>query len=218
MTTPSRPRATFGCEKRNAPGVLFRSQTMHDRISANIAMFASPPITMVAFLALITALALAQQQVKGTKATGAATLRNVKLLAVWTAMDLLRSYVQSLSDMMNAEGAAALIEAAGLVVGGATTYHKNLLKATLTTTPGTVHLDAYALLLVGRADIAKKALFNWQWSGDEGATWNDLRATPHANTDVVGLALLTTYRFRVSVTVGKVTGAWSEAVSLLVHG
>ena len=127
------------------------------------------------------------------------------------------SLEQSLADTLSPESAGSLIEAAGLVVAEASTYQKAPLTATLTTTPGTVHLDAYALLLVGQADIGKKSLFNWQCSADEGVTWNGLRATTYANTDVVGLALLATYRFRVSVTVGKVTGAWSQPVSILVH-
>jgi hypothetical protein len=59
--------------------------------------------------------------------------------------------------------------------------------------------------------------FNWQWSGDGGASWNDVRSTPYASTDVTGLALMTTYSFRVCVTVGKDVGPWSQAVSLLVH-
>jgi hypothetical protein len=44
-------------------------------------------------------------------------------------------------------------------------------------------------------------------------------STPVGRTQIPGLTLLTTYSFRVSVTVGKdqVTGPWSQAVSLLVH-
>lgn len=69
---------------------------------------------------------------------------------------------------------------------------------------------------MGPADASKKVLFNWQQSLD-GKTWTGLPATSYASTDVVGLTLLTTYAFRVSVTVGTVAGPWSQAVSVLVH-
>jgi hypothetical protein len=190
---------------------------MYSGFTENAALFAGLPITMVAFLALITALVLSQQAAMGTKAKGSATLRNTKRDAVWTAMVILRAYVQGLADVMDAASAASLIEAAGLLVGAVGGHQKALLTATLTTTPGDVHLDANASLLVGKANASRKVTFNWQWSGNNGQSWNDARATPYANTDVVGLALMSTYSFRVSVTIGKATGAWSQPVSLLVH-
>jgi hypothetical protein len=153
---------------------------------------------------------LSQQAVTGTKARAPATLRNTKRDAVWTAMEILRAYVQGLADVMDAASAASLIEAAGLLVGAVPGHQKALLTATLTTTAGDVHLDA-------NANAFRKVTFNWQWSGNNGQTWNDAHATPYANTDVLGLTLMSTYSFRVSVTIGKVTGAWSQAVSLLVH-
>jgi hypothetical protein len=217
MSAESGPRAVYGAKKKDVPGVLGRSQNMYNFITANIAMFVALPITMVAFLALITALVTAQQNATGTKAKGSATLRNTKRNAVWSAMGMLRSYVQSLADALDPEGAAALIEAAGLLVAAPITHHKAELAATLGTTSGTAHLEANASLLVGPADASKKALFNWQMSANGGQTWTDLHATPYANTDVPGLTLLTTYSFRASVTIGKVTGPWSQAVSLLVH-
>jgi len=217
MSTLSRPRASFAVAKKNVPAVLTRALTMHDAMTTNAAMFVSPPLTQAAFLALITALAGAQQHVTSTKAMGAATLRNTKRDAVWTAMEILRAYVQSLADALNAEGAAAIIESAGLLVAATPVHQKAAVTAKLTTTPGVVHVDANASLLVGPADARKKVTFNWQWSGDAGKTWNDARSTPYANTDVPGLTLMTTYSFRTSVTIGKVTSAWSQAVSLLVH-
>jgi hypothetical protein len=216
VSTASAPRASYGVKKKDVPGVLTRAQAMYNGMTTNASMFVSPTITLAAFLTLITALVLAQQNVTGTKAKGAATLRNTKRNALWTAMGSLKAYVQSLADAMPAEGAASLIEAAGLLVTPIAVHSKALLAAKLTTTPGVVHLEANASLLVGPASASKKVTFNWQWSAD-GKTWNDVHATPYANTDVPGLALMSTYSFRVSVTIGKVTGAWSQAVSLLVH-
>jgi hypothetical protein len=217
MSTSSRPRAVFGVKQKDTLGVLFRSQTMCDAILAHAALFASPPIALAAFLALITALALAQQAVRGTKAVGSTTLRNAKRAAVWTAMESLRTYIQGLADVLDAGAAASLIESAGLVVAGVPTHRKALLTATLTTTPGMVHLEANRSLFVAPDDTWKNATFNWQWSADGGATWNDARSTPHANTDIAGLALMSTYSFRASVTIAKVTGAWCQAVNLVVH-
>jgi hypothetical protein len=190
---------------------------MHDAMVANAAMFTNPTITMVAFLALITALAVAQQNVTGTKAKGTGTLRNTKRDALWTAMEMLRTYVQVLADAMTAENAAALIEAAGMLVAGVATHQKATLTATLTTTLGVVRLDANASLLKGPAAASKKVMLNWQMSADSGKTWIDLHSSPYATTDVPGLTLMTTYSFRVSVTIGKTVGAWSQPVSLLVH-
>jgi hypothetical protein len=217
MSTMYRPRASFGVKKRNVVDVLTRAQSMCSGITEHAATFVSPTVTMAAFLALITALALSQQNAVGTKARGSTTLRNTRRDAVWTAMESLRAYVQALADVVNAENAAALIESAGLRVAAVPTHQKAALTATLTTTPGVVHLDVHAALLVGPASLTKKVTFNWQWSGDGGATWHDLRSTPYGNTDVPGLALMGTYGFRASVTIGRDAGAWSQAVSLLVH-
>jgi hypothetical protein len=217
VSTASTPRASFGTTKKNILAVLVRAQAMYSAILANAAMFASPPIAMAAFLALINALTTAQQAVTATKAKGMATLRNTKRDALWTAMGSLKSYVQGLADGMTAEGAASLIEAAGLLLAKTQSHHKAILTATLTTTPGTVHLVANASALGGKAVHSKKVAFNWQWSSDGGKTWNDAHSTPYANTDLPGLTLMTTYGFRVSVTIAKVAGPWSQAVSLLVH-
>jgi hypothetical protein len=217
MSTPSGPRAIFGTGKRDVPGVLFRAQAMHDAIVAAAATFASPTITMAEFLILITALAAAQQYAVAMKAPGSAAARDAKRNLVWTAMESLRTYVQGLCDVLSADAAIALIEAGGLRVAATPVHTKPLLAATLTTTPGLVHLSANASLLVGPENSHKQATFHWQWSADGGQTWNSVISTPHARTDVPGLALLGTYSFRVSVTVGKVPGAWSQAISLLVH-
>jgi hypothetical protein len=216
MSTATRPRASFGIEKRDIPGVECRAQAMHDGIVVNTSTFTSPPISMATFATLITALVVAQQNLTSTRAKGAATLRDAKRDALWTAMDVLRSYVQSLADGQSAQNAAALIEMAGLLVAETAVHSKPLLAAKLTPTPGVVHLEVNASALVGKADASKKAAFHWQWSAD-GKTWNDARSTPYARTDIEGLALLATYSFRVSATIGAVAGPWSQAVSLLVH-
>ena len=217
MNTTIQPHATFGTAKKNVPGVLSRSQTMYGSISNNIAMFASLPITMVAFLALITALAAAQQTATGTKAKGAASTRNSKRNAVWAAMLNLQSYVQGLADSMSVDDANTIIEAAGMLPAKAAARRKETLTATLTAAQGVVQLAANRTALVGTADAHKRVTFNWEMSVDGGKTWQALPSGAYASTSASGLTLMTTYAFRVSVTVGNTPGAWSQAVSILVH-
>ncbi len=217
MSTAARPRAAFGTGRKNTLGVLFRSQTMLNAITASIGMFPSLPITLIAFAALITALSVSQQAATGTKAKGTASTRNTDRTAVWNAMLSLQCYVQTLCDTMSAEAATKLIEAAGMIVAKATTHQKDALAATLTTTPGLVHLAANHTLLVGKANVKKRATFWWEMSVNGGSTWTALPATAYASTLVSGLTMLSTYAFRVSVTVGNTPGTWSQAVSVLVH-
>ena len=216
MSTAIRPRATFGTTRKFTPGVQERSQTMYNAITENIGQFPNLPITMAAFLVLITSLATAQGIVKGTKATGAAQVRDSKRNAVWTAMVSLQSYVQGLCDSLSVADATTLIKAAGMIVAKDTVRVREPVAATLTSVPGDVHLTASHIALVGKTDAHKKAMFCWEMSVD-GKTWTALPTTPLASTLVTGLTLLSTYWFRVSVTVSSTPGTWSQAVSILVH-
>ncbi len=218
MYSVAGPRAVFGTKKRNYPGVQARAQAMGNAFTQNAASFGSLPISIQAFLALLTSFILAQQTATETKAKGSATLRNVACNALWSAMELLQKYVQGLADMLSAEAGASLISSAGLLVAKVPTHQKAELTATLAGAPGNVFLDANRALLVGKADARKKAYFNWEWSGDGGRTWTSAPSTPYASTEIPGLTLLSTYSFRVSVTIAKQpAGPWSDAVSLLVH-
>jgi hypothetical protein len=216
MSTSTRPRASLDVEKRDIPGVTSRAQIMYGGFVQNVGLFASPTITMVAFLALITALVVAQEATKNTKAKGSASLRNAKRDALWSAMQSLVSYTQVLADSMTAGNAISLIETAGLVVAGTAARVKAVLTAELMAASGTVYLEANRTVLVGKANANKQVTFNWQCSTD-GKTWTNAAATPYASTEVPGLTLMTAYSFRVSVTVAKVAGPWSQAVTLLVH-
>jgi hypothetical protein len=216
MGTSWKPRASFGTLSRDVDGVHDRALAMYGGMNGD-PKFVDPPIAMATLLALITALAIAQGNLTTTRAKGLSSLRNTKRDALWTAMGILRSWVQSLADVLPAEGACSLIEAAGLRVAGTGSYTKALLTATRTPTPGVVHLDAFASLLAGKAARTKRVMYNWQWSGDGGRSWNSVASTPHANTDIGGLALMATCSFRVSATIGKETGPWSQAVSVFLY-
>ncbi len=213
-TTEAKPRATFGTSRRDTPGVVDRARIMYAAFLAAAATFQSAPITMVAFLALIQAVETAQQNAL-SKGKGTASARNVKRDALWTAMQTLLIFVQSLADGLTAEGAVQVIQAAGLLVAKTTRSTKPILQAKLTTTPNVVHLEANATALKGMK-TSKKVNFNWQWSQD-AKSWVSVTSTPYARTDISGLTPMTTYWFRASATIGAVPGEWSPAVSLVVH-
>jgi hypothetical protein len=212
-STPTCPQATFGTTKKKLPGMISRAQAMYTAVLAAAAIFSSPPLTMVAFMALIQAVLDARQAaLAGTK--GLAAVRNTKRDALWTAMMSLRNYIQSIVDTQTPEAGIATIQTAGLLVAKTKVFLKPILAAKLTATPGLVHLVANRLALCGRT--AKLVTLSWQWSLD-GKTWSSAPSTPHAKTDVTGLSLMTIYWFRVSATVGTETGEWSQPVCLLVH-
>jgi len=217
MSTVTKPRAVFGVAKKYVPGVLVRAMSMYDGFIGNAVTFGSPTVTMVTFLALITALSSGQQAAKENKGKVTSTARNTKRDALWTAMQSLQMYVQGLADVLSAEAAAALIASAGLRVAGIGLYAKPVLAAILTATPGSVHLVAHRKLLVGTTHARKNVMFNWEMSANGGQTWTALTSTAYASTDVAGLTLLSTYSFRVSVTIARVAQPWSQAVSVLVH-
>jgi hypothetical protein len=218
MSTESlseRPKASLGVAKVNNPGVLARAKIMYAAILLAIASFPSPPIAMAAFLALIQAFDTAQEATSsGTK--GLATIRNAKRNTVWNAMESLRAYVQMIADTMLPANAAVLIESAGLLVSGVGAHPKPILQAKLMATPGAVLLIASYKLLVGKK--SKNVTFNWLVSGDGGKTWSTVPSTPLADTLIPNLTpQLTPYQFKVSVTISRVTGPWTDAVSLVVH-
>jgi hypothetical protein len=218
MSSVAGPRGVLGTQQRDYPGVQARAQTMANSIQANIANFPSLPISIVAFVALLTAFVLAQQVATETKAKGSAKLRNAKAIVLWAAMEAIQKYIQGLASGLNAEAAAALIESGGLLVHKTAKRQKAALTAALTTMQGNVLLEANRTVLAGTAHAKKHVTFNWQWSADGGKTWNSVASTPVATTVIPGLTPLTMYSFRVSVTVSKdPAGAWSQAVSLLVH-
>jgi hypothetical protein len=216
MNTVTKPRAIFGVAKRNVPGVIFRATAMYNGFTANAATFTSPTISMVSFEALITQLSAAQQTAKEIKGKVTSTARNTKRDALWTAMEVLQKYAQSMADILSGQAAASLITSAGLLVAEAPKRSKAVLTAVLTAAAGTVHLEANRTVLVGPANLGKQVTYNWSWSAN-GTTWNSGPSTPLASTNIAGLTPMTTYSFRVSITIGQETGAWCQPVSILVH-
>jgi hypothetical protein len=149
VSNVTKPRAVFGVEKKDVPGVLIRAMAMYNGLSANASTFSSPTISVVAFLALVNALSQSQQSTKETRGNAISTARDSKRDAVWTVMQSLRAYVQGLADILSGQAAAELIALAGLLVAGSPAHAKAVLTAALTVTAGTVHLEANRKELVG---------------------------------------------------------------------
>ena len=215
MASPLKPRISFGTKRKNVPKVLARARLMYDRMSAAPSTYASPPVSLPDFLAFIEALEEAQRAVP-TGHVGLASTRDAIREELWTAMRSLGTFVQSLADKRQATAGMAVIENAGLLVAKSSAHGKELLQALLTPVPGRVRLVANASLLTGRVS-SKRLTFNWQWRVRGATEWNNVPSTPLADTEIANLPLMTEVWFRVSVTISRATGAWTDAVTLVVQ-
>jgi hypothetical protein len=187
---------------------------MRTAILAAVATFASPAVSMSAFLLLIQAAAVAQSAA-AMKTMGLASLRDTKVDALWGAMLTLKIYVENLCSTVDVVTARATIEAAGLLVASDARATKPLLSATFIPATGVVHLDVNAMMLFGKR-IRKKTTFAWSWSTDGGQTWSAEVTTGYAHADIPSLPPAT-YLFRVAATVGKVVGEPTQPVRLILH-
>ena len=126
----------------------------------------------------------------GTRAVGAAAIRNAKRDALCTAIEQERVYVLSLC-VANPEQAQALILAAGMHVAAIGDHSKALLGVLLVAgQPGRVMLKANRkLLTAGRG--AKLSQINWRYTVDGGKTYVT-STTPLAKTTLTGLPSMTT--------------------------
>ena len=209
----SHPRASLGVARDEAPGIISRANIMYAAILAAIATFNATPITMAAFLLLIQA-AQAAQTASASRAKGLAAVRNTKITPLWNAMLLLRVYVQGLVDQVDHAGGLALINQAGLVVGGVATHFKKLFEATLDTPANVVHLVLNAKAFVGQT--RKLVTFHWKMSSDNGKTWTSLPSTPYAQTQLPSPGP-GSYEFRAAATVGKTVVDWTTPFPLTIH-
>ena len=209
----SPPRASLGVTRINVPGVLSRGTIMYTAILAAIASFNAPPVTMAALLLLIQAADTAQTTKSTTGAKGTAAARNTKITPLWNAMILLRAYVQGLVDQVDHESGLALINQAGLVVGGVGAHVKMLFEAKLDTTANVVHLILNAKAFLGTN--RKRVTFHWQISSD-GKTWTSLPSTPYAQTQLPSPGP-GSYAFRAAATAGKTVVDWTPPFPLTIH-
>jgi hypothetical protein len=207
-----RTRVALGINRRNIPHLLSFGGSVHDAMVAAPALFPTPTPTLAVFAAQLQDLRNAQQATT-TRARGTGAVRNAKAAVVVGSLECLQTYVQTLCDA-SPEQAHVIIEAAAMKPVLPTAHNKPELAAAEGPTSGSALLTANRSMLTGKT--TKRSILNWQYSLDGGKTWASAPSTPLATTEVVGLPALTTVQFRVSATVAKVAGAWSQAVSLLV--
>lgn len=214
MSSTHRIRVALRASRTNIALLLALAKTIYNAMVAHANLFpqAIPALTVLG--QLIQDLETAQQATY-THAVGTVAVRNAKRDALITALESERMYVQSLCDA-SPEQAETYIKAAGMDVAKSPMHSKPVLSAEQGPFPGSAKLVANATLLVGRG-VRKRVTFNWQYSADGGKTWTSATSTPLASTLIEGLTPMTTYWFRVSATVSKTPGEWSQAVTLLVR-
>jgi hypothetical protein len=211
-TSPDRTRS--GIDARDYAELLIRAWAIYNAMLANAQLFPAPTPTMAIFLALLTSYEQSQQATL-MRTKGATAKRNAAAALLVTAIESETNMVQGLCDA-NPEQAMVYIDGAGMYAEKTGEHPKEILTATANpATPGVVALDANAKMLTGGS--RKRPQFNWQMSPNGGTTIVNLPSTPLHNTEVQNVPLLATSWFRVSVTLGKVTGAWSQWVSVFVH-
>ncbi len=214
MSKSHRIRVALKIVRKNITALLALAKAIYEGMLAHASLFPQPNPALAVLAQLIQDLETAHQATfSGTKGTVA--LRDAKRDALVTALESQRMYVQSLCDA-SPEQATTLIASAAMAVAGSPMHAKPVLAADQGEAPGSAKLVANATLLVGRG-VRKRVTFNWQLSPDGGKTWTNLPSTPLATTTAEGLTPMTTYAFRVSVTISKTQGEWSQAVTLFVR-
>lgn len=217
MSLMRRARAILDIDKDNTGEVLGKAKGMLGGIGGHPNLFASPnpPLSVIKDQVVVVD---AAQVLASTRAKGTATARNVQRGILVGMLETEVTYVQGVADhSATPEEAAATIEAAALKVAPVAQRTKALLTVSQGPTAGSVHLDAFAKLLVGKHQ-AKKTFFNWQYTADGGLTYITLSSTPKSKTTLEGLTPLHTYGFRVSLTnPDGIVEAWSQVVTFLVH-
>ncbi|MFO0762377.1 MAG: hypothetical protein U0359_38410 [Byssovorax sp.] len=154
------------------------------------------------------------QQLALTRAKRAVGARNVKAAELVTGLEMERAYVQSLADA-SPEQAPVIIEAAGMIVAGTTTYVKPFLRAKQDVPSGAVHVFFNAGVLA--AGATGKVLYEWQSSSDGGTTWISAPLTPYGHMAFEGLIPTQSYGFRVRFADRKGAHGWSQVLTYVVQ-
>ena len=215
-TTMQRARAKLNANRKSTSSVMKRAKGMQGGLRAHPALFPDPSPSISAVEDQIVLLDDAEV-LAATRARGSASARNVERNRLMGMLETQMTYVQNIADESSTwDQAVATIEAAGLEVSLVATHDKQILTVKQGPEPGSVLLSAYAAALAGPS--WKKRFFNWEYTGDGGATFIRVRSTPKSKTSIANLTPLHTYGFRVSVTdANAVDGPWSQIVTFLVH-
>jgi hypothetical protein len=213
MSAMGKARVVIKAKTSNVPFFLAVCQAILAGITAHPALFPSLPVLLSLFQSQVASLADLQQQTRA-RVPGAAAARDTARDELAITVEAIRGYVQGLCQLAP-EQSATLVQAASMKLVAAAVRSKPILGAKQGVQAGSVDLEANATLLSG-SKKRRSRLFNWESSLD-GKVWVAVPSTPYAKTTIAGLTPLTTYQFRVSLTDKSGTGAWSQALSFLVH-
>ena len=170
---------------KSVPALLTYTDNILKRMTGN-SSFANPNPTLAAISAanddLRAAEAAALSRVKG-----AAVARDAKRKTLVTLLQQMRSYIQSVSDADEPNG-AVIIESAGLAVRKKAARRARVFAAKPGRTAG-----AAALVT---AQAGKRASYEWDYSTDGGKTWVLAPSTLQAKTTIAGLTPGATVQFR----------------------
>jgi hypothetical protein len=215
MSTVRKARVVLKANKKKPAFFLAICQAILAGITAHQNLFQNLPITLAILQAQIKALDDYQQQAR-RRIPGAAAQRNTALDTVDVSIQALVKYVQGLVTA-SPEQAETLAQAAGMKLAAVPNRSKPVLAAKQKDgQSGVVYLVANVSALIGNGKKRGQSFLSWQFSLD-GKVWTSVPSTPYGKTTITGLTALTTYLFRVSFTDKNGEGAWSQALSFLVH-
>jgi hypothetical protein len=215
QTMAHRTKGILSVSIKNIPELLTQAWLVYNSMSAKPTVYPAPNPALTVLLTAIQALEDAQKATIATKSVALTKARDAKAEALTLQLETELAYVQGLADASPSE-AESLITGAGFALPKVPVHTKPLLVLKLGAAPGTIVAYVNVTKLVGRG-VRKKVTINWQVSVDGGKTWANAPSTPLAEAELLGLPLMTTVYVRVSATVAKVAGAWSEPVNILVH-
>jgi hypothetical protein len=215
MSTVRKARVVTKAQKSKPAFFLAVCQAILAGITAHQNLFPNLPVTLAVLQAQIQALDSWQQQAR-RRIPGAAAQRNQALEALDVSVQALVAFVQGLVSAAP-EQAETLAQAAGMKLAAAPNRSKPILAAKQKDgQSGVVYLAANVTLLTVGGKKRGQSFLSWQLSLD-GKVWTSVPSTPYGKTTITGLTALTTYQFRVALTDKNGEGAWSQALSFLVH-
>jgi len=211
-----RARAILDVLRTNAPAVMARATGMANGYQDNPTIFVTPVPTIAALSAQVVVVSKAQAVV-ATRVYGAAAARDVELGNLMGLLHNGLNYVQGLANSAQSyDQAVSIIKAGGLVLAGQGGRSKVLLTVRQSMPGAPVVLDANVGMLTNQS--RKHRFFGWQYTPDGGKTFVSLPTTGKGIAIVTGLTPLTTYGFRVNVTLTDgITQPWSQIVDFLVR-
>jgi hypothetical protein len=208
MTTTSKsvPRAIATLKlPKVVPALITYAQGIVTAMTNNPS-FVTPSPTLASVQAAITALQTAETAALA-RTKGAVAVRNAKRATLVALLELIRAYVQSISDATPEDG-PAIVQGAGLAVRKPPVHPPRTFAAKPGAVSGSVKLVA--------PSAARRSSYEWQISTDGGKTWMTLPSTLQAKTTVQGLAVAATATFRYRAVTKTGEGDWSQPTSVLV--